>query len=119
MDIRRPRRQISPIANRRGGRTMKRLAISATLVLTACVSSQPIYTADGRQGQAIRCSGKLGSWNGCYERAGEICGKRGYDILSQNEEVGHVASVQANTYGGSGFASDTRNRTMIIKCKGD
>jgi hypothetical protein len=57
--------------------------------------------------------------NGCYERAGEICGKRGYDILSQNEEVGHVASVQASTYGGSGFASDTRNRTMIIKCKGD
>jgi hypothetical protein len=96
-----------------------RAVFAAVLLLTGCVSSQPIYTADGRQGQAIRCSGKLGSWNGCYQRAGEICGARGYDILQQNEEVGHVASASVNNGTGNAFASDTRDRTMIIKCKGD
>jgi hypothetical protein len=53
----------------------------------------------------------VNSWNGCYQRAGEICGKRGYDILQQSGEKGFVASGD--------FASTTNNRTMVIRCKGD
>jgi hypothetical protein len=90
---------------------MKTTIASVTLILAACTTSQPLYTPDGHAGQAIRCAGTINSWNGCYQRAGEICGKRGYDILQQSGENGFVASGD--------FASTTNNRTMVIKCKGD
>jgi hypothetical protein len=54
------------------------------------------------------------SWAQCYEKAGEICGPAGYDIISQVGEQG--AYGQAGS--GGGFASTTNNRSRVIKCKG-
>jgi hypothetical protein len=87
------------------------LGVIALAALTVCVTSKPVYTPDGYQGQAINCPGTAGSWNGCFERAGQIFGPKGYDILSKSDENGFVAS--------GNNASTTNNRSMIIKCKGD
>jgi hypothetical protein len=101
-----------------------RLAVLVPL-LTACASNKEIYTADGQQGQVVSCTpgwtgGIVGaiadastSWGQCYERAGEICGARGYVILQQVGEGGERADV--SRYGGS--ARTTNNRMMVIKCK--
>jgi hypothetical protein len=83
----------------------------AGLLFAGCTTNRAIYTPDGRQGQAIQCPGTANSWNGCYARAGEICGPRGYEILSRTGEEGAVVTQS--------FASTTNNRSMIIKCKGD
>jgi hypothetical protein len=100
---------------------------AATISLAGCVNSKPTYTADGQVGHVISCTpgwtgGLIGavanastSWGQCYERAGELCGPRGYDILQQVGEGG--AYAQGGRDGG--FASTTNNRMMIVKCKGE
>jgi hypothetical protein len=81
------------------------------MLLAGCTTNREIYTPDGRRGQAIQCPGTANSWNGCYARAGEICGPRGYDIISRTGEEGLVVTPN--------LASTTNNRSMVIKCKGD
>jgi hypothetical protein len=96
----------------------------ACLLVGACVNSTPIHTADGRQGHAISCSGAglygtyVASWNQCFERAGEICGARGYDILSKSDETGVLGGSSYNQYGGGGSISTSKNRSMVMACKG-
>lgn len=100
-------------------------ALGAGLLLSGCVSSQPMYTASGAQGHTITCTpawngGLVGaianastSWAQCYQKAGELCGARGYDILQQIGEGG----VYGQAGQGGGFVSSTNNRMMIVKCK--
>jgi hypothetical protein len=63
---------------------MMRIILTITaLALTGCVTAAPIYTADGRKGHAITCSGAglygtyVAGWHQCFERAGELCGAHG------------------------------------------
>ena len=101
-------------------------AVAAALIsLAGCSSSKQIYTADGQQGHVVTCTpawtgGIIGqiasastSWGQCYEKAGELCGPAGYDIIQQ---VGEGGAYGQGGQGG-GFVSTTNNRTMIVKCK--
>ena len=62
----------------------KFLLLSALLPLIAACSTtaDPTYTASGNPGFRLICGGVLGSGDlgGCYEKAGEICGERGYRV---------------------------------------
>jgi hypothetical protein len=101
-------------------------ALAVAISLAGCVNSQQTYTADGQQGHVISCTpgwtgGIVGavanastSWGQCYQKAGEICGAQGYDILQQVGEGG----VYGQAAQGGGFVSTTNNRMMVIKCKG-
>jgi hypothetical protein len=101
-------------------------AIAAAMIpLAGCSSSKPVYTADGSQGHTVTCTpawtgGIVGavanastSWAQCYEKAGELCGAAGYDIIQQVGESG--AYGQGGRDGG--FVSTTQNRMMVVKCK--
>ena len=85
--------------------------------MTACsATSKEIYAADGRKGHIVTCSGAgvVGaistSWGQCYEKAGQICGARGFDIKERTGEMSqHVVS-------GDGYTA--HSRMMIIQCKG-
>lgn len=102
------------------------LVLAVAIPLAGCVASQPTYTADGQQGHVITCTpgwtgGIVGavanastSWGQCYQKAGELCGARGYDIVQQVGEGG----VYGQGSQGGGFVSTTNNRMMIVKCKG-
>jgi hypothetical protein len=104
--------------------------IFAALLAAACggcVSSQETYTPAGQKGHVINCTpGWTGrivgavanastSWGQCYQKAGELCGARGYTILQQVGEAGAYGQVSQ----GGGFASTTNNRMMVVQCKGD
>ena len=94
---------------------MKKLVIllfSAAL-LGGCATARQTYTADGEQGYSINCSGSALNWGMCYEKAGEICGDKGYEVLEKSGDQGAMVSgTQYGLFGGSVI-----NRTMIIKCK--
>ena len=104
---------------------MTAYALIASLLLAGCVSSSETYTQSGQKGHTISCTpgwtgGLVGavanastSWAQCYQRAGELCGQGGYDILQQVGEGGAYAQVGQ----GGGFASTTNNRMMIVRCK--
>ena len=89
------------------------LALSAVVAVAGCASSSKTYTADGREGYSLDCSGTARNWGMCLEKAGDICGTRGYDVLERSGDQG--AMVGANHYGM--YGSTTRTRNMLIACK--
>ena len=83
------------------------------LTLAGCVSTQAVYTPDGRQGHTIDCSAYRHSWADCLAKASDLCGARGYDVLLRTGEPGAAAFAGTQVAG----ASPTMGRTMLIACK--
>ena len=88
-------------------------SILVAALLAGCASSSQTYTSDGRVGYSLNCSGTARNWGMCEQKAGELCGARGYDILSTTGDHGLIATAG----GGNFFASTTISRTMLIACK--
>jgi hypothetical protein len=105
---------------------VRQLGLWIALLLGGCVTNEPTYLADGSKGHLISCSpafsyGLVGSvaaastnWGTCYQKAGEVCGARGFDILEKSGETG--STFIADRYAAAG--GTTQNRMMIVKCKG-
>ena len=87
--------------------------LASMVLLGGCASARQTYTADGKVGHSLDCSGTARNWGMCYEKAGEICGAKGYEVLNRSGDQGAIAT--ANQYGG--FAGSVISRTMIIQCK--
>lgn len=91
-----------------------RVFIFATAAaLTGCATQKTVYLPDGRPGHSINCSGSALSWDLCYQKAGELCQAKGYDILAKEGEQG--SSITGTQYGV--FGGTTMNRTLLIACK--
>ena len=89
------------------------LIVLLTLALTGCTSAKPIATPDGRQGFTVGCSGRILSWEDCFERAAEICGGRSYDVFThKGDESALVAAEPQNL-----SDSTATTRSMVIACK--
>ena len=87
--------------------------VAAVLGLTACATAKQTYTADGKAGYTIDCSGSAQTWSACYQKAGELCGNKGYDTLTRSGDQGStVTANQFGVYGGSVIT-----RSMVISCK--
>jgi hypothetical protein len=107
------------------------------LLATGCVSTNETYTASGQKGHVISCTpgwtgGLVGSianastnWGTCYQKAGEICGTKGYIVLTRSDEPTFAAHAAGYGYGDSSrvsahygaSAATSRNRMMIVQCK--
>ena len=88
--------------------------IAVCAIVAGCATSKETFTPDGSKGYSINCSGTNLNWGMCYEKAGEICGARGYDIIAGGSDQGvMVSGTQYGLFGGS-----VMNRSMLIKCKG-
>lgn len=85
----------------------------ATLLISGCATATSTYTPDGRQGYAIDCSGSALNWGLCFQKAGEQCGSRGYDVVAQTGDQGSIVSAnQFGLYGGS-----VVTRSLVVACK--
>lgn len=94
---------------------MKKITILLAIAfcLSGCATASKTYTSDGKEGYSITCSGTALNWGMCYEKAGQLCGQKGYEILEKTGDQGAMLSGnQYGLYGGSVI-----NRNMIIKCK--
>jgi hypothetical protein len=89
------------------------ICLAIAISLSGCATAKKTYTSDGREGYSITCSGSALNWGMCYEKAGELCGQKGYEVLEKTGDQGAMLSGnQFGLYGGSVI-----NRNMIIKCK--
>lgn len=87
--------------------------VTVAIALGGCAMASKTYTPDGREGFSIDCSGSALSWGKCYEKAGDLCGSRGYDVLEKSGDQGDtLAANQFGLYGGSVIT-----RSMVIACK--
>lgn len=82
-------------------------------LLGGCVTATPTYTPEGKVGQSISCSGTALSWAHCYQKAGETCGAKGYDILDRSAQQGMLGSAN----GQSAYVGSLMYRTMLIQCR--
>ena len=88
------------------------LPILPILLLAACATSEEIEIAKGQRGYSIDCSADHLDWSLCYEKAGKICGERGFEIIDKTGGTGvMIAGIQYGVYGKS-----DHKRSMIIKC---
>lgn len=101
---------------------MKRLfLVMAALALAGCATSSATYGPNGKQAHSISCNGGANSWGTCYEKAGDLCGTSGYDVIAQNGTI--TPFGMANGYAGAGGASFTGvsaglvSRNMLVQCK--
>lgn len=100
---------------------MKKSIILAGLVVSACTTAKGVHLPDGAQGYSISCGGKLNSFAGCVEKAGEICAEKGYDIIDRSGEVIPYSTTSADfgSYSGSLRSEQGAfvNRDLLIKCR--
>ena len=64
---------------------MKRAVILAAVLLAGCAISTKTYDSDGREAYIVNCSGVALSWSECLDKAGKLCGQRGYVVLNEQE----------------------------------
>lgn len=89
------------------------VAFTSILIVSGCTTSAKTYGPDGKEAYQLTCSGIAQDWGDCQIKSGELCGTRGYNILSVNGE--HGATFTANPQ--SAFGSTTIYRNMLISCK--
>jgi hypothetical protein len=58
------------------------MVIALVAMLGACTSAREIYLPNGSLGHDIRCDGFANRMENCFQRAGEICGAKGYDLVT-------------------------------------
>ncbi len=82
-------------------------------LLFACTIASRTYVPSGEEGYSITCSGSLQTWGNCFEKAGELCGSKGYEVITKSDEQGAVIGGSKSSF----FGGTTFHRSMIIKCK--
>ncbi len=92
---------------------MKTLLLLLPVFLVGCTTVSKTYGPDGKEAYELACSGTVQDWGDCQKKAGELCGTRGYNILSVNGEQGAVFTANPQ----SAFGSTTIYRNMMIACK--
>jgi len=89
------------------------ISVMLSVIFLGCATSKKTYTSSGNEGYSINCGGAALNWGMCYEKAGKICGKKGYKILEKTGDKGAI--VSGNMYGL--YGGTVLQRTMIIECK--
>jgi hypothetical protein len=92
---------------------MRLSAVFLSTALTACASASQTYAPDGRPAYTLNCSGLARTWGACYEKAGNLCGPSGYDVLAGGSEGGAVIGGSGNGF----FGGSAISRSMLIACK--
>jgi hypothetical protein len=89
--------------------------------LAGCATSNKTFGPNGKEAHSISCNGAANSMGTCLEKAGEICGRSGYDVLVQNGSVTPfgMANGYANSSGASasGFGGAMVSRNILVQCK--
>jgi hypothetical protein len=88
--------------------------LALALAIGGCATSRTIIGQDGKPLHKISCDGAVQSIDACYEKAGELCGSAGYDIVNQGGSVNpfFVASGGTFTSGAAVY------RTVFARCRG-
>jgi hypothetical protein len=89
------------------------LALTAIHLGGCAVGVKPVYGPDGQQAHAITCSALGRDWSDCFEKAGQICGARGYKVWNQATSESSVISGDQNSI----FGGSSESRTLLIGCK--
>jgi len=85
-------------------------------ILSACAIAKKTYLADGSEGYSISCDGAAVGINVCFEKAGSLCGARGYSLINREGQL--VPYGVASASGGQAFVSygSFNTKSIMIRC---
>lgn len=96
-------------------------------LLAGCITttSNEVHLADGSKGHNISCPGAVRNFSHCLEKAGEICGAQGYQVVNREGEAVPFSvatgSAYSNPQGGSavqyGQSGAIVTRNLFVRCK--
>ena len=92
--------------------------LAVPILLLGCASATQTYAPDGRAAHAVDCGGIWRDWGACMERAGDICGARGYDILARDTDRNRSGGYLRYGSAGGGNYTSTYTRNILIACRG-
>lgn len=100
-------------------------SVVLVFVLSGCISNKPMYLPDGSQGHNIQCNGQLYSIADCFQKAGELCGSKGYELLNREGQVlpysDAAGGVQADSQRlNAAYVSHSGSivhRSIFVRCK--
>ena len=82
-------------------KALKLSCLLMTEIISGCSISTPISSPNGKIGYAINCTAVTIA--DCYQKAGEMCGGKGYTILDKkNKSHGFFTAA---------------DRTLVVECK--
>lgn len=87
-------------------------AVIVAVAMGACASSGKIKELEDGDWQ-IDCSGGFHNWSGCHSLAKRICGKGGFEIVSQITNEGG-SNVGSNDWSAAGSII---TRSMVVSCR--
>jgi hypothetical protein len=73
------------------------LALLSAAVVAGCGAPSGKYTSDETGAVTVRCNNSSLRWNACYETAANLCGQKGYQIVSSSDNG--MPSVTTDAYG--------------------
>jgi len=80
--------------------------------LSACAVARETYLPSGAKGYSIDCSGSAQSWGVCYNKAGDLCGPRGYAVIGGGKENTQMVTANSDML----YAGSMITRTLVIQC---
>jgi hypothetical protein len=85
------------------------------LVLGGCTTSPGTPSArHADEAYGVNCSGPDRTWTVCAQKAAEICGARGYDVLAAG---GGTAAMIETLNPSAGFDGPLTQRSILIRCR--
>jgi hypothetical protein len=93
------------------------LGSSLVVFLSGCATVTQAYLPDGSQGYSISCDGSAVGINVCFEKAGQLCGASGYDLISREGQV--VPFGMGAASGGQAFVNygAFNTKSIMVRCK--
>ena len=99
--------------------------IAAVITISACAIVHETYLPDGSKGYSISCDGAAVGMNVCFEKAGDLCGAAGYDLINREGQIVPAgvaaATVQGTTtqFQGQGFATygAYNTKSIMVRCR--
>jgi hypothetical protein len=97
------------------------LKFVALLSLAGCATSRQVYLPDGSQGFSISCDGAAVGMNVCLEKAGQVCGSRGYTILNREGQTVYSGLAYGSQQGAqsTSFAhlGGFNSKSILVRCR--
>ncbi|WP_374474589.1 hypothetical protein [Zoogloea sp.] len=96
-----------------------------TTTLAACAIVKETYMSDGSKGYSISCDGAAVGINMCFEKAGELCGSSGYDLITREGQLVPFGVSSASVQGtstyvqGQSFATygSFNTKSIMVRCR--
>jgi len=98
------------------------LLLTLVLPLAGCATSRDVRLADGWLAHVVSCGGPLLNMGHCREKAGELCGGRGYRVVNQVGGESQVSPDAIPSGGGPNMPESLssmvkfQSRKLFIKC---